>query len=393
MSRVRIALPPLETLTAHTEFEFARLDHQGHVSQTGISCLEQLGRDAKSLAVDCFLHPADSVLTRIELPPLSAARVGAAVTCAAQALILGGSERMHIAHSARDGGGHVHLGWLPKIALERFGQLLSQHRLKLRGLYPAPYALPIPPAGQVCACVLDGQLLLRFSLEQAAVEPLVQDRLDELAASGDGVLWMGEGAPDAVLERHPADQRWSGTPPGWGLHGGIAKTTEGAPGWGRAVFCCALAIGIWVLGLNLYAAREAALGQQLKWQMSQRVKQAFPELPVILNPLQQARQQLAARHGGAAPEANQGFDYMVQQAANALPFMAGNVQRLTFDKGRLQLESAAETGPATADGAVQVALSQAGLSASREENVWTLSPLAEAAADDRDTATMENDDE
>jgi general secretion pathway protein L len=379
MTRLRLALPPLESLTSDTELEFAQLDRKGHVSHTGISTLGQLGQQAKSQAVECFLHPMDTVLTCIELPPLSASRIDAAVTCAAQALILGPSEQMHVAHSARDADGQVHLSWLPKAVLDRLGQLLGLHGLKLSGLYPAPYRLAVPAAGQVNACVVEGQLLLRFTLAHGAVEPLVEDRLEALAATGESVLW-------------PVDhQRWNGAAPGWGLHAGVGQRTAQAAGWGRALGCCALAVGVWVAGLNLYAAREVAQGQQLKQQMSQRVKHAFPELPVILNPLQQARQQLAIRQGGGPAQLNHDFAYLVQQAAIALPFMAGSVQQLTFSERQLQVQMTAEATPA-ADGAVQAALSQAGLSAHRNERIWTLSAMAEPATGEGDSS-VENDDE
>ncbi|MCS5517246.1 hypothetical protein NWF32_27125 [Pseudomonas qingdaonensis] len=56
---------------------------------------------------------------------------------------------------------------------------------------------------------------------------------------------------------------------------------------------------IWTLGLNLYAARLADTGQQLRQHMHQQVRAAYPQLQVILNPLQQVRQQLAAGDNGA----------------------------------------------------------------------------------------------
>ncbi|AZE88727.1 type II secretion system protein GspL [Pseudomonas orientalis] len=379
MTGLRIALPALDTLTSHSELEFAQLDRKGRVSQTGTSTLEKLGQPAKSQLVECFLHPMDTVLTRIALPPLSPARIGAAVTCAAQALILGRSEQMHVAHSARHADGQVHLSWLPTFHLDRLGQLLGRHRLKLRGLYPAPYRLAVPPVGQISACVVDGQLLLRFALEQGTVEPLVEDALQALAATGETLLWSVD------------HQRWSGAVPGWGLHGGVAKRTAHAAGWGRALGCCALAVGIWVVGLNLYAAREVAQGQQLKQWMNQRVKQTFPELPVILNPLQQARQQLAIRQGGGAMQATHDFTFLVRQAALALPFMAGSVEQMTFSQRQLQVQMTDEAPP-VADAAAQLTLNQAGLLANRNERTWTLSRLADAVSSERN-ATLESDDE
>lgn len=387
MSCVRIALPPLASLTPDTEFEFARLDRKGRVSQTGVSTLSLLGEANRSQVVECFLHPADSILTRLTLPPLSAAKVKAAVGCAAQALILGRSEQMYVAHSPRDASGQVFLSWLPRGGLDRFGQLMREHRLKLLGLYPAPYALPVPPAGCISAEVLEGHLLLRLSPEQGLVEPMVEACVDALIASGSPLHWIGEGAPAAALQQ-PAQQRWSGLAPGWGLHGGVGKTAGQAAGWGRALACCALAMVVWVVGLNLYAARAAFEGQQLKQHMTQQVKLAFPELPVILNPLQQARQQLAARQGTAVSDRPQRFTGLVLQAGSAMPFMAGSVQGLVFEHGELQLSLSDDARRSTADETWQAALTQAGVAVNPTRAGWVLRP-----APPEDNSRVSTDDE
>ena len=382
MTLLRVALPPLEHLTASTEFEFARLDRRGCVEQTGVSTFLQLGQQTRSQAVECFLHPADSVMTSIELPPLSATRVRAAVGCAAQALILGDGERMHVAHSQRDSNGQVHMSWMPKVELDRLARLLEQHRLTLRGLYPAPYRLALPPAGQISASVLEDHLLLRRSTEQGAVEPLMQDRLADFLADGDKVHWIGEGVRTDSLEEQSPALHWSGVVPSWGLHAGIRQAQTGPRGWGRALACCALALAVWVIGLNVYAAREARQGQQLKAQMAQRVKQAFPELPVILNPLQQARQQLAARQQGTADDPAQVFNRLVLQAGSTMPFMVGSVQRLVFVDGALQLSLLAEARRSGSDKDWQAALAQAGISISAADGGWVLRPAGGLASTD-----------
>ena len=391
MTLLRVALPPLEHLAANTDVEFAHLDRRGRVGQTGVGTFMQIGQQNRSQAVECFLHPADSVMTSIALPPLSAARVRAAVGCAAQALILGDKERMHVAHSARDGNGQVHLSWLPKVELDRLVRLLAQHRLTLRGLYPAPYRLALPPAGQVSACVLEGHLLLRQSAEQAAVEPLIHDRLADCVADGDKVHWIGQDPCAESPGERPAVLYWSGIAPSWGLHGGVRQAGSGRPGWGRAFACCAMALAVWVIGLNLYAAREASQGQQLKAQMAQRVKEAFPELPVILNPLQQARQQLTARQQGTADDPAEGFNRLVLQAGNSMPFMAGNVQRLVFVDGALQLSLMAEAPRSGNDKGWQGVLAQAGIRVSAVEDGWVLRPAGETASTDDDTSGAEDE--
>uniref|UniRef100_UPI0028B001BC type II secretion system protein GspL n=1 Tax=Pseudomonas rhodesiae TaxID=76760 RepID=UPI0028B001BC len=143
-------------------------------------------------------------------------------------------------------------------------------------------------------------------------------------------------------------------------------------GWGRALACVALAVALWTLGLNLYAARQADAGQRLKTQMSQQVRQAFPELPVVLNPLQQARQQLAARQGGT--DTGPRFSALLQLVGNHLPFMVGSVEQLTFEQGRLHLALLAGSRQPAQPEDWQAALAQAGFAATRDEQGWSIGP-------------------
>ncbi|MBT1259819.1 type II secretion system protein GspL [Pseudomonas sp. VS40] len=344
MKRLRIGLPPLDQLSAESLVRFAWLE-RGVVVEEGSQSLAQLGKSRQ--AADCFLHPRDSLLTSLELPPLPAAKTAAAVACAAQALILGPVEQMQVAHGPRESDGRVQVAWVPKAGLERLAQL----PLKLRGLYPAPYALPVG-----AAALDEGYLLTRESLQQGAVHPL------------------GVQALEVPLVE--AAQRWSGPVPAWGLHGRLNPSSTG--GWGRALACVALAVAIWTLGLNLYAARQVEEGQRLKALMSQQVRQAFPELPVVLNPLQQARQQLAARQSGAADDPGQRFTRLLQLAGSHLPFMVGSVDNVSYEQGRLHVELLADSRNPTAEGEWQAALAQAGFAASRDEHGWNIAPAPAA---------------
>jgi general secretion pathway protein L len=154
-----------------------------------------------------------------------------------------------------------------------------------------------------------------------------------------------------------------------------------------------LAVAVWVIGLNLYAAREAGQGQQLKTQMNLRVKQAFPELPVILNPLQQARQQLAARQKGEADDPAQTFNRLVLQAGSGMPSMAGSVERLAFIDGSLQLSLLSDARRGGNDQDWQSTLAQAGISVTADDEGWTLRPATEATPSDSDDSGGAEEDE
>ncbi|MFW9078668.1 type II secretion system protein GspL [Pseudomonas sp. P2757] len=382
MSQLRVSLPPLAQLSLDSQLNCVWLDRQSQFVRQESKSLEQL---PKQSALVCFLHPADSLLASIELPPLPANKVVAAVQCAAQALMLGDSADMHIAHGPRGETGQVQMAWLQKKDLQHLGHLLRETGLSLKGLYPAAYSLPVIEGG--VGCLHDDHLLLRESVHVAQVQPLIDD--DWQMQTGLPAHWIGDPAPQTGQSLLADSQRWAGPLPGWGLHGGIQQQHQEHRGWGRAIGCCALALAVWVIGLNLYAAREAGQGQQLKAQMSQRVKQAFPQIPVILNPLQQARQQIAAQKQGAADEPGQDFNRLVLQAGIGMPFMAGSVQRLIFADGALQLSLLAEAR--RGDKEWQNTLAQAGISVSANDDGWTLRPAGEATATEADDTSGAED--
>ncbi|WP_191488465.1 type II secretion system protein GspL [Pseudomonas sp. FEN] len=383
MSLLRLALSPLQTLSLDSSLEFAWLDRQGRPMEQGRGSLARLGQARKGAAVECFLHPCDSLLASIELPNLSPARIQAAVGCAAQALILGGCESMHIVHSPRDAEGLVQLAWLQRALLERLGALLCEAGLKLRGVYPAAYRLAVEPAQTPVVAVLDEHLLIRRSQDQAQVHPAVEAALADVLNSGGVVYWVGASAPDnALIQTLPEERAWSGKAPGWGLHGAAQPSAANPGGWPRAVACTVLAVAVWAVGLNFYAARQVTQGQQLKAWMTQRVQQAFPALPMVLNPLQQARQQLALRDNGTP--GGSGFARLVQQAGSAMPFMVGSLQALVFEHGELHLSPLPGAPGGGRDKAWQASLNQAGVEVAPVADGWVLKangqqpqPLAE----------------
>lgn len=173
-------------------------------------------------------------MASLDLPPLPANKIVAAVQCAAQALMLGDSSEMHIAHSTRDEAGQVQIAWAPRQQLLGFGQLLKSTGLNLRGLYPAPYCLPVLPG--TVACVQDGHLLLRDTVQAARVQPLFDDGFDGVVwEPGVTLHWIGEQPPPGAELPMSDAQRWTGPLPGWGLHGAVQQQKSSiAAGAGRS---------------------------------------------------------------------------------------------------------------------------------------------------------------
>ncbi|MDI2146182.1 type II secretion system protein GspL [Pseudomonas sp. ITA] len=340
MRVLRVALPPLNALSLDTPLEIVRAGGVEYRS------LAQLAISDKGMALVCFLHADDSLLTSIALPALSKAKLNAAVNCAVQSLILGDIEQLYIAHSPRDAAGQVHLGWLPRTALDHLAQLLERLPLKIQGLYPAPYGLALSIDDEPTRSRLGDYVLLRHTLEHAQISPLLDDTPTLLAA-----------------------QRCGGPLPSWGLHAGLTQRAETATGWGWTAACVVLTLMVWILGLNVYARAVAREGMQLKVQMAQRVKQVFPQIPVVLNPLQQAQQQLDAATNTPPPS---DFIRLIQKTADALPYLAGNVQSLTYGKRELRIGLRADAPKIVDDAAWKDVLAKAGIQASQDANHWTL---------------------
>lgn len=371
---LRIVLPALDGLRPEAEVEYAWLNRQGQLDNHGIASLAELGRQARGKAVELVLHPDDSLLASLELPPLPATRLGDAVRCAADGLVLGGCEGLQLVHGPRQADGRVQLAWLERERLQRLLHGLRQCALEPRGLYGAPFFLAADK-GTTCAQLRDGQLLVRDGAQGGWVHPLPEDCLPRLLESGVAPGWPGEVPEGLPGEAVAASRRWTGAVPACNLLQGLTGPAQGPQRWGRAVACCALAAAVWTLGLNLHASQMASQGLALKQQMSQRVKQVFPQLPVVLNPLQQARQQRDARLAGGTQDGPGRFAAMVQQAVGAMPFALGAIESIDYDGETLRLTPRAGARKPPADPAWQAALAQAGLQAGIGADGWSLKRL------------------
>ena len=381
MSRLlRIALAPLAELQPDSQLHYAWLNQDGSVAQTAQATLQELAEQVNNSPVEAILHPSDSLLAELPFPPLPAARLSAAVQCAVEPLMLDSSAEQHIIHSQRSNAGLASMAWLEHQALDSLFQLLARHSIKIRALYAAPFFLPTNEHGW-SACLVDGYLVVRKDREAGWVHPLPeagQAQLQAATAEGIGLNWVGD-APDqtglVIDQLLPDAERWAGPRPSWGWKAKRLASRDTRLQWTKPLVCCALAVLVWVTGLNLYANQLAEQGRQLQTAMGERVKQAFPEIPVILNPVQQARQQSAARLTGTADSATgMSFSHLVQQAASSMPFMAGGVDELTFTDTTLQLTLLADAGQPPADPDWQTALAEAGLQAEATASGWHLQP-------------------
>lgn len=313
----RGVLPPLEQLDSKSPLRLAWLSASGEVKVYGQMPLAEVAASIGRHPLSLYLHPLDCRLTSLSLPALPAARLASAVELAIQPLQLGDPGSVSSAWGARSVDGEVPVAWLDTSQLGRIRRVLGECRLRARDVLPTPFLLPVGETPS--ACIWDGCLLLRLDRQRALVYPVV-----EAAPADEG--WQQFGGRD--------DPRcWTGEVPGWGLRlaaaGGVSTD-----GLGRAAAIWAAALLVWIGGLHWYAGELSQEGQRLEAQLRQRVQMAFPELPVVLNPLQQAKERLTARSSGNA----ESFNGLLRAAGEGGAFLDGRLERLQYAEGALQLQ-------------------------------------------------------
>lgn len=151
------------------------------------------------------------------------------------------------------------------------------------------------------------------------------------------------------------------------LSGGLVGPAK-PMAWGRTLGIWAAATLVWCLGLNLYAVHLAREGEALRTRMVTQVRMAFPQLPVVLNPLQQARQQLQGGQGSAAA----GLTALLEGAGQVMPFLAGNVEAMDYQDGQLRITPLPDGGKAPAGSAWQADLAARGIDGQASGQGWTL---------------------
>lgn len=289
---LRIALPALDEFGADSPLAYAWFDRRGRCTQQGELTLRAMGNAYPQAACEAVLHPADVIATTVQIPAVARARFAAAVHSALEPLVLSDLSTLAIGHGPRRPDGSVALAWSPREPVRRAWSLLSAQNLRVHAL--------IAP-----------QTLAAETSTPALPTPL----------------------------RDPADPRWQAPSPSWSLampQLAPARVSRWRPVW-RWGTAAAL---VWIAGLNIHASQLRAEADALRNGMRQQVLTAFPELPVVLDPVRQAQQGLdgLAANRGAANAAD--FLPLARAAAQTLPFAADKVARLTYADQALTLQLA-----------------------------------------------------
>jgi general secretion pathway protein L len=326
---LRIALPALADLTASAPLDYVWFDRKGQAARRGALSAQGLATAFPNVPVQVVLHAHDAIVTSVQVPAVPSSRFGAAVRGALEALVLGDVDNLAIGHSTRSKDGEVTVAWANSAALQRAWLQLSQAGLSVRAILPLQ------------------------ALDKALAEaPLAE----------------------------PNDPRWAADAPDWSLALPHLAPQQASP-WRPALRWAAIAAVLWIAGLNIYSGQLRSQATRLRESMTAQVRATFPNIPVVLDPVRQARQGYEALMAGGNTSDPGDFMTLARAAAQTLPFAADQVEVLNYHDRALTLslvktENAADTHVSEMPAIVQKATS-AGIRIERDDKSpdWRILPV------------------
>lgn len=359
MARLRVRLPRLSDLSANSVLDYAAYKREGQPPiETGSRPLHALGQRWKGSVMEAILHPADASMMTASLPPLPAGQMRTAVVGMVEPYLLGDLANLAVGHGKRTAAGRIAITWTDRDAAGSARDILAAAGLSLRALWPAPFLLPLPEDGWTAQWA-HGYVVVRTDADNGFVMPLdADDALSESTGLGierlrgqislmapRQVAWL-DAIPawwpalgDTPATTFPPDACWAAPRAPWAIgtsEFGLGAAVRGS-GWGRAAAWCGVAALTWMAGLNLYAWRLEHSAQALQARNVERVREAFPGLRTVIDPLRQARQQRDTQHAtNVSAEAELAF--LLNVARETMTFAEGQIRAVRYTDGALELD-------------------------------------------------------
>lgn len=294
---LRLYLDSLSCLEGDKEFDFVLRDKRGQVLRRGRARLDALLAQRLAAALELVLPAGVATSTQIRIPPVNAARRPAIVASAVEPLCLSPLEQVWVACGQRQEEGWAPVAWAERASLMTLGEQARRTLLPLVGIYAWSPRHASDRGGQESQVELSDCSLL--------------------------MPQMSAGQSRAI-----------------GLKACL---------WGLGVLVA------WGLVWQQQAAGLSQEVRQVKVQMEQSLRQTLPHLPVVVDPLVQARQHRDALLGEQVAEPGE-LDRVLMASATQWPSLEGRVRALSFKDGELSLTLASETSlePPAADSGLQL---------------------------------------
>ena len=342
MKTLRLRLCPLADLGADSALDFEVLDEHRAIAKRGQATLADLPRASR---VELVVAAPDVLLVEAALPPLSGARLRAALPALAEPHILSEIESAFVA-AARSGGARATLAVLDRALLARALELLRRAKLEPSSATPEQLTLPLangrwrlrlgtaysvlrmgalrgigcsPAAG---SAPVEVQLALQQAGESQRPQAIVVDGEFSAREWTDalGVPVVAPDTPEARAEPVALEL----------LQYEFAPRLASWRAWRVPAALAALLALAWLVGLNVDAWLMRREERALRTHMEATLRGAFPSTPVVLDPLKQMRRGVADLRAGAGASDPREFLPLATAVARALPAENDAVRAMEF---------------------------------------------------------------
>jgi general secretion pathway protein L len=382
---LRLHLCPLAELGAESTLDYEVLDAERAIVRRARAVLAELPRLPRT---ELVIAAPDVLLLDATLPPLTGARLRAALPALAEPHLLCELESAYVVAARPLGGARTTLAALERALVQRALELLRRANLTPAGATPEQLTLAASPgrwrlrlgpaysclrtaplAGLACSPAAGGEppVELRLALEQAG-----DARPEALEVEGacDSAAWSAAlGVPVVSAEAPPRAEPVALEL----LQYELAPRLVSWRAWRVPAALAALTWLVWVAGLNIEAALMRHEERLLRAQMTQAVRDTLPSVTVVLDPLKQLERAVADLRVGAGTGDAREFLPLAAALARALPLAPDSVRMLEFrDQAlRVDLEPRALAAPKAREMIVEQA-SAAGLTARLAENTLSV---------------------
>ena len=323
----------------HALSRFALVNDGGVIEQQGEGPLRNLG-DLVGTArrVVLLLAGADVSLLAVQAPPLSGARLKAALPALVEEHILGDPEDSVLVAAPEQPDGTRPIAVADRDWLEAIVRALLAQGARAVAAIPAQLCLPLQP-GSVSAAVEGGELTLRqglyqgFGLALDATPAVVLQTARAFSGDAPLVLYVPrsqlgeyqvlaqEAGPGITLE---ADDwaHWIAASRSTVLDLVSGLGAAGAPvrdwrRWRWPLRLALLALAVNLVGLNLDWLRLRREASTVRQSMTQTFRQVYPRETAILDPVLQMRQNIARARASTGDVAPDEFTYLASAFGEA----------------------------------------------------------------------------
>lgn len=368
MRTLRVHLCPLAELRADSSLEFDILDRDRRIVERGSAVPAGLPRLPR---VEFVVAAGDVLLIDAALPRLSGARLRAALPSLAEPSLVGDVEQAFVVAGKPDGAGRATLAVLDRALLQRALEMFARLRLPVVSATPEPLTLAVRPGAwrlRPGRCLRMSERLgiacssgeppveLRLALEQAGAQ-----RPEVVEVEGEAA-W--EPAPGVKAVSVETDHSRAEPVALELLQYEFAARMVDWRAWRVPVTLAAALALVWIVGLNVDAWLKLREERALRSQMNAAFRGAFPQVPVILDPVAQMRRGIADLRSGAGTGDAGDFVALAASFAQAAQLGADSVRDIEYrDRGlQVRFEPRAVDTPAKRQALVE-RLTKAGFSA------------------------------